>query len=71
MPLYDYQCDACGQVFEVRATIREKEAGLVLECPGCGSHEAHQLLSAAWTLHGSRGVAQPVCDPNAGSCCCG
>lgn len=25
MPLYDYQCEQCNTVFEVRATIREKE----------------------------------------------
>ena len=39
MPLYEYQCQACEEVFEVRASIREKEAGLVLVCPKCGGQE--------------------------------
>ena len=40
MPLYEYQCQACEEVFEVRASIKEKEAGLVLVCPKCGSQNA-------------------------------
>lgn len=71
MPLYDFECQNCGEIFEVRATIQEKEAGLALICPRCGSHEARQRLSVAWTLHGSRGVALPSCGPNAGPGCCG
>jgi putative FmdB family regulatory protein len=30
MPLYDYQCQRCQTVFEVRATFKEKEVGLDL-----------------------------------------
>jgi putative FmdB family regulatory protein len=47
MPLYDYRCEDCGEVFEVRASIKEKEDGLVLECPMCGSTEARQRLTFA------------------------
>jgi len=71
MPLYDYQCKDCGEVFEVRATIKEKEAGLVLACPKCSSSEARQMLTFASVLHGGRSFSLPTCGPNAGSGCCG
>jgi len=39
MPIYDFQCKQCNEVFEVRATIREKEAGLAPGCPNCDSRD--------------------------------
>jgi putative FmdB family regulatory protein len=71
MPLYDYQCKDCGEAFEVRAAIKEKEAGLELVCPKCGSHEARQMLTAALMLHGRKEFSPPTCGPNAGPGCCG
>ena len=71
MPFYDYQCKDCGEAYEVRATIKEKETGLELLCPKCGSHEARQMLTAARMLHGSKEFAPPACGPNAGPGCCG
>ena len=32
MPLYDYVCEACGHVFEVKKSISEPEPGI---CPKC------------------------------------
>ena len=37
MPVYDYQCQVCGNTFEVFATFKQKEAGLQPECPLCHS----------------------------------
>jgi putative FmdB family regulatory protein len=71
VPLYDYQCKDCGEAFEVRATIKEKEVGLVLACPKCGSPEARQMLTFASMLHGGKLTPQPTCGPSAGSGCCG
>ena len=71
MPLYDYQCKDCGEVFEVRATIKEKETGLVLVCPKCGSHEARQKLTFASMLHGGKVPSLSAWGPDAGSGCCG
>jgi len=70
MPLYDYQCKDCGEVFEVRATIKEKIAGLSLICPKCGSPEARQLRTTAALVHGDKELAPAVCEPNAGPGCC-
>ena len=71
MPFYEFECKDCGEVFEVRASIKEKEAGLALACPKCGSHEARHKLSAALMLHISKEFSPPTCGPNAGPGCCG
>ncbi len=42
MPLYDFQCEDCDEIFEVRASIREKAARLKPECPKC-----HRLFDPA------------------------
>jgi putative FmdB family regulatory protein len=74
MPLYDYQCQGCQFVFEVRASFKEKEAGLQPECPQCHSQETHQVLTAGLLLHlggDSATVKLPGCGPNAGPGCFG
>ena len=71
MPLYDYQCKDCRDVFEVRASIKEREDGLVLTCPKCGSREARQRLTFASMLHGDKLSPMPACGPGAGPGCCG
>ncbi len=43
MPLYDYQCRACGKSFELLR--RMQDADRELECPDCGSDQAERLLS--------------------------
>lgn len=74
MPLYDYQCQQCETVFEVRATFKEKEAGLKPECPHCQSKKTRQLLTSGLFLRKSDDGASfdlPACGPNAGPGCCG
>lgn len=73
MPLIDYICDQCQQVFEVRATISEKAAGLEPECPLCQGKQVHPMISAGYVLRGGRDktVSMPACGPNFGSGCCG
>ena len=39
MPLYDYDCPACGQDFEKRVKISEADAVI---CPNCGGTHADQ-----------------------------
>ncbi len=43
MPLYDYQCRACGKSFELLRRIQD--ADRELECPDCGSDQIERLLS--------------------------
>ncbi len=73
MPIYDFQCDRCEMIFEVRASFKEKEAGLKPACPNCQTTETHQLLTVGLFVHGGAdGVSIPsYCGPNAGPGCCG
>ena len=41
MPIYEYQCDKCGKVFET-LVIRSDDKP---ECPECGSTQASRCMS--------------------------
>lgn len=73
MPLYDYKCEQCQTVFEVRATIKEKEVGLEPECPVCHGKQTQQIITAGLVIRGggSAGFSMPGCGPGAGPGCCG
>jgi len=73
MPYYSYQCQDCGEVFEIRATIREKEAGLQPECPHCHGQRTRQSLVLASVLRRGGGAMSPPpgCCSGPGSGCCG
>ena len=40
MPIYEYQCQECGEEFERLIRSFEK-----IECPECGSEKVRKLLS--------------------------
>jgi len=44
MPFYDFACSDCESTLEVKASISEKEKGLDLTCPHCGSHSLQQVF---------------------------
>ncbi len=75
MPLYDYECHACGQVFEVRATFKQKEEGLCPVCPSCRAEDTAQVVSAPMVIRPGAGDGTRLpscrCGPNAGPGCCG
>jgi putative FmdB family regulatory protein len=50
MPLYEYQCDACGHRFEV---IQKFSDAPVTECPKCGGTVQKLISSPAFHLKGS------------------
>jgi len=72
MPLYDFRCDRCGEIFEVRASIKEKEAGLLPECPRCHNKQTRQVISTVVLARGGDGASLsfPACGPEAGPGCC-
>jgi len=43
MPIYEYQCDACGHRFE---RIQKFSDPPVDVCPNCGKHDVRKLLSS-------------------------
>jgi len=44
MAFFTFACDDCGKSLEVKATLSEKEKGLNLTCPSCGSQNMSQLF---------------------------
>ena len=51
MPLYEYQCDACGARFEL---IRKFSDPPVTKCPTCGEEKVRKLVSSpAFQFKGS------------------
>ena len=43
MPIYEYECEACGNRFEL---IQKFSDPLVEICPKCGERKVHKLLSS-------------------------
>lgn len=51
MPVYEYQCEQCGEEFELIQRITAPPGGT---CPGCGSTRVHRLISlTSFQLKGS------------------
>ena len=74
MPTYEFICEKCGDSFDVRATIQEKENGIQPACPNCGDSATRQVISAGLFFRAGGGDSSfnpPGCGPNAGPGCCG
>lgn len=51
MPIYEYQCDACGYKMEA---VQKMSDAVLVECPECGKPHLKKLISAAgFRLSGS------------------
>lgn len=44
MPLYDFQCEECGKVFEVERSMTDTSKET---CPKCGSKKTVKVFSSA------------------------
>ncbi len=44
MPIYEYQCDACGHKFEILQKISDD---LLTTCPDCNEEKLRKLVTAA------------------------
>lgn len=73
---YEYRCRECGEVFDVTASVAQKEAGLRPECPSCGSKKAAQvfgaigILTAAGTASAGGLGGLPGCGAGGREGCC-
>ena len=63
MPIYDIQCQACGQAGEVLVAKRDDP----LTCPACGSARTTKIMSATSSLTGRTAAALP--GPKDTGCC--
>jgi len=61
LPIYEYKCQTCGQVFEFLASNLSDRG--TLACSNCGSHNLEKLFSVPNLLKSK--AAAP------GSTCCG
>ena len=43
MPIFDYQCEACGHHFDI---LQKAGEGVLRKCPECGKLKLRKLLSA-------------------------
>ncbi len=57
MPLYEYKCAKCKEVFEVLRPMQERDEPV--PCPECGSPDPARILSPFATASGSSGL--PSC----------
>ena len=68
--IYAFVCDTCGASFTVKATLAEKEQGLVLVCPQCKSRDVSQDFSGVGLLRGPGSAGPSGCGPRSGTGCC-
>lgn len=65
MPLYEYQCRACGKDFEILTTSISHQPQAV--CPHCGADDARKQLSVSSNLRPSASQAGgAACQPRGG-----
>lgn len=69
MPTYNYECDDCGKVFDVQATIEEKIANDPgkFVCPECASSTVTQNFSLEMLIENAAEKsdnAGPTCPVN-------
>jgi len=55
MPIYEYECGACGAVREVLVFSSQVD----VRCPACGSPRVRKLMSAASSLTGRPVTSMP------------
>ena len=63
MPIYEYQCQKCGKVFEIYQRLSEK--GEDIKCPVCGAEKPVKRVSS-FSSYGNSG--SPVSCNSSGSC---
>lgn len=73
MPTYEYYCQDCEKKFDVKASMHEREKGLKVKCPNCGSNKTIQILSNFFTFSkgSSSNLGSGCCGPNSTPGCCG
>ncbi len=66
MPIYEYRCETCGNEYEelTRRGTRDDE----VECPECGAHESHRVLSSFAVSGGSSGGYSAGSSGGGGGC---
>jgi putative FmdB family regulatory protein len=64
MPLYEYECRECGQIFEKMVRFHEIEQPA--ECPECKSHDTRKRITTFASTGGSQSTASSGCGGGGG-----
>jgi putative FmdB family regulatory protein len=62
MPIYEFRCRKCDEVFE--RFMKVDEGGDSLKCPYCGEKKPEKILSS---FSSSKGSESSSCGPGGGS----
>ena len=63
MPLYEFKCDACDEVFE---SLLSLHADKKVNCTKCGSSNTRKLMSAPGIRLASKTTTPSGCRPRGG-----
>jgi putative FmdB family regulatory protein len=69
MPIYEFRCLGCGNVFEILKLKKENEKSC-MKCPKCSTQEVERVLSSVSVITSSGGKKskQTVKSCGSGSC---
>jgi putative FmdB family regulatory protein len=56
MPIYEFRCDGCGEVFELLALTKKEEKKAC--CPECGGEDLSRVMSTCASVVESSGSSQ-------------
>lgn len=65
MPIYEFHCKNCGEVFELLCKVGEDESKVI--CPECGADGVKRVMSR-FSAHGVQGGSKS-CGPSCSGTC--
>lgn len=71
MPLYEYKCTECNNIFDFKASLEEMEKGLKPKCPFCGSEKTIKYFGGLNFISGSKDTDLASGSGFGSSCSCG
>jgi len=61
MPIYEYKCQKCEHIMEVRHSISETADSLKLKCENCSSSELEKLISTPFVMTSNKHSSSGSC----------
>jgi len=61
MPTYEYKCQKCEHIMEVRHSMSETADSLKLKCENCSSSEVKKLISTPFVMTSNKRSSSGSC----------